>query len=106
MNYQPLEDRVLIRPVIKKETEITDGGILIPETVKKEVLEGEVVAAGQGRYAGETGEFMPTCLAKGDLVLFGAKQGMPIEVNKETLIIIRESDVLMLIKKTEQISGI
>jgi chaperonin GroES len=95
--YTPLDDRVLIRPVAKKETEITDGGILIPETVKKEVAEGEVVAVGSGRYALDTGVFIPNYLLPGDIVLFGANQGMPLAVNKEELRLLREGDVLLVV---------
>jgi len=45
---------------------------------------------------------MPTELSPGDIILFGSSQGMPIEVNKETLLVMREGDVLMVLKKSEE----
>lgn len=104
-SFSPLEDRCLIRPIKSVTEEKTDSGIVIPETVKKDVLEGEVVAIGQGKYAPENGVFIPTVLAKGDFVLFGASQGLPImidsETGKEEVLIMREGDILMLISKKE-----
>lgn len=100
--YQPLEDRLLVKE-IKKGTEMTDGGIHIPETIKKEVKEGIVISVGPGRYASESGMAIPTILAKGDHVLYGASQGMPIEIEgdagKVEVTLLRESDVLLVISK-------
>jgi co-chaperonin GroES (HSP10) len=101
MQYEPLEDRVLIREVKKTEPEKTAGGI-ITDMVKKEVKEGEVVAVGQGYTARDTGTFIPTILHKGDIVLYGINAGMPIEIQngngKEECRLMRESDVLCLLK--------
>lgn len=105
MQYSPLEDRLLVRPIQEKEQETTDGGILIPVTVKKETAKGEVVAVGAGRYAGETGVFIPNVLNAGDIVLYGINQGMDLQVEKETLRLLRESDVLMLIGRKENTNG-
>lgn len=97
----PLEDRILVRPIIKTN-EVTEGGIIIPETHKKEVMEGEVVAAGAGRYAMETGTFIPNALFPGDKVLFGATQGMAISVGGEELRIMREGDCLLKLGRKEE----
>jgi len=100
-SYSPLEDRILVKP-IKKTDEKTESGLYIPDTVKKDVAEGIVAAVGLGRYAPETGVFINTVLNRGDHVLFGANEGMPIEVDKETHILMREGSVLLLIKKNEE----
>jgi len=102
MKYTPLEDRILVRPIKKTELETTDNGIIIPDSVKKEVAEGIVVAAGQGRYAPENGVAIPCIVAKGDMVLYGANQGLEIEIDgeagKETVRILRESDILLVVE--------
>jgi len=91
-----------VRPIKKTELETTDNGIIIPDSVKKEVAEGIVVAAGQGRYAPENGVAIPCLVNKGDKVLYGANQGMEIEIDgedgKETVRILRESDILLVIE--------
>lgn len=103
VSYVPLEDRILVKPIKKTELETTDGGIIIPDSAKKEVSEGLVVAAGPGYTARDTGVFVTTTLGKGDLVLYGANQGMEIDVEgdngKETVRILREGDVILLISK-------
>lgn len=103
--FQPLEDRCVILPVKNTEPQTTESGI-ITDMMKKETREGVVVSIGIGRYAGETGALIPTCLVKGDLVLIGSNGGLPITIqNKEgqneEAVIMREGDVLCLIKKSE-----
>jgi len=103
--YQCLEDRVLIKPIIKKEVEKTEGGIIL-DMLKKETAEGEVINVGVGKYAPETGVFIPTVLGKGDIVLYGIHAGMPLDIpneegKKEECKLMREGDVLCLIKKKE-----
>lgn len=107
--YQPLEDRVLVRLKKQAEPEKTAGGIILADTVKKEVMEGFVFSVGQGRYAGDSGTFMPTVLAKGDTVLFGANQGLTLAVpndegQMEDMRLMREGDVLLLISRADTAS--
>jgi len=47
-NITPLHDRVIVRRI--EEGEQIRGGIIIPDTAKEKPQEGEVVAAGQGKY--------------------------------------------------------
>lgn len=105
MNFNPLEDRVLIKPFNTTE-EKTEGGLFVPVTVKKDVLKGEVYSVGIGRYAGETGVLIPTCLAKGDIVLFGNGAGVDIPVDtengKEEMKLMREGDILILVSRASE----
>lgn len=101
--YQPLEDRVVVRPIKSAEPAKTAAGI-ITETIKKETLEAEVLAVGAGRYAPENGQFIPTVLIQGDVVLIGANNGMPLDIPGEDGLnmeckLMREGDVLCLIRK-------
>ncbi len=103
--YTPLEDRVLIKPIKKTESEKSDGGIIL-DPVKKEVIEGIVFAIGEGKYAPENGTFIPNVLRKGDRVLYGINSGMPLEIpdeegKKTEMRLLREGDILAFIKKSE-----
>lgn len=98
--YQPLQDRVLIEP-IKETDQKTDGGLYIPDTVRKDVVEGIVYAVGPGYHAKETGVFVATMLHEGERVLVGRDYGTPITVDKKELRLMREDDVLMVIKEKE-----
>ena len=51
MNIQPLQDRVLVKPL--QQEEVKKGGIIIPDTAKEKPQEGQVVAAGPGRLSDE-----------------------------------------------------
>lgn len=101
--YSPLEDRVLVKPNTPTAQEKTDGGIIIPDTVRKIISEGTVAEVGAGRYAPETGMFIPTVLGKGDTVVYGAEAGVPITIDKIEYKLMRESDILICSpKKTEE----
>jgi len=102
--YQPLEDRVLIKPIKNTEPEKTESGI-ITEMAKKETAEGMVVASGEGFVARDTGVLVGNVLKKGDVVLYGLNAGMPLDIpreggGKDECRLMREGDVLALIKKS------
>jgi chaperonin GroES len=48
INITPLHDRVIVRRI--EEGEQIRGGIIIPDSAKEKPQEGEVVAAGEGKY--------------------------------------------------------
>lgn len=90
MNIKPLADRVLILPTPAEER--TVAGIIIPDSAKEKPLKGTVVAAGPGTKD-ETME-----VAEGDTVLYGKYAGTEIEVDGEKYLIMRQSDVLAIVK--------
>ena len=47
-NIQPLHDRVIVKRI--DEGEQVRGGIIIPDSAKEKPQEGEVIAAGLGKY--------------------------------------------------------
>lgn len=103
--FEPLEDRVLIRPHKENLDEKTEGGIIVGGILKKEVQEGTVVAVGPGVYAKESGVFMPTVLAPGDTVVIAYDYGMPIDTDDEKgLKLMREADIMLLVKKISEIA--
>ncbi len=90
MNIQPLADRVLIKPAPAEEK--TAGGIIIPDTAKEKPLQGQVLAAGNGTKDEEM------ILKSGDIVLYGKYAGTEVELDGEKFLIMRQSDVLAIIK--------
>jgi len=67
-NIRPLHDRVIVRRI--EEGEQVRGGIIIPDTAKEKPQEGEVVAAGEGKYK-DDGTRQALDVKAGDRVLFG-----------------------------------
>ena len=87
---QPLADRVLIQPMAAEEKTI--GGIIIPDSAKEKPLRGEVIAVGEGTKDEKM------LLAAGDTVLYGKFAGTELEYEGEEYLIMRQSDVLAILK--------
>ena len=93
MKFRPLHDRVLIK-VLESE-EKTAGGIIIPDTAKEKPQRGTVVAVGPGKV--ENGTKVDMTVSAGDVVLYGKYSGTEITMDKEDLLIMRESDILGIV---------
>ena len=51
MKLKPVNDKIVVKKMSKEE-EVTEAGILLPDTVDQgRLLEGEVVAVGEGMYS-------------------------------------------------------
>ena len=77
MNIKPLADRVLVLPAPAEEK---IGGIIIPDTAKEKPLREEMI------------------LKEGDEVLYGKYAGTELEYEGEKYLIMRQSDVLAVLK--------
>ena len=90
MKIHPLADRILIEPCAAEE--VTLGGIIIPDSAKEKPLKGKVLAVGGGTKDEEM------VLAAGDEVLYGKYAGTEIEFEGTKYLMMRQSDVLAVIK--------
>ena len=89
LHFQPLHDRVVIRPAAAEAK--TAGGIIIPDTAKEKPQKGLVVAAGPGK------KDEPITVKEGDTVLFGKYSGTEINLDGQNLLIVRESDIIAIL---------
>jgi len=96
--FRPLYDRVLVRRI--EQDEKSAGGIIIPDTAKEKPMEGEIVAVGSGTR-NDSGDFVPLDVKVGDRVLFGKWSGTEVKIEGEDLMIMKESDLLGVIEKSE-----
>ena len=96
-NITPLHDRVIIKRIEDSENK-TAGGLFIPDTAKEKPQEGEVIAAGDGKYK-EDGTRQALDVKKGDRVLFGKYSGSEIKLDGEEYIIMREDEILGIINR-------
>ncbi len=64
---KPLSDRVVVRP--STQDEMTASGIILPDTARERPQEGEVVAAGPGRYL-PNGQRLAMEVAVGDNIIY------------------------------------
>ena len=93
VKISPLADRVVVKP--SEDTEQMRGGLYIPDTAKEKPQQGEIIAAGPGKY--EDGKLVPMAVKVGDKVLYGKYSGTEITLDDEQLLILRESDVLAVV---------
>jgi len=95
MNITPLYDRVVLKRVEAAET--VRGGIIIPDTAKEKPLEAEIIAVGEGKYD-DNGKRVPLTVKAGDKVLIGKYTGTEIKVDGVDLVIVREDEILAIVK--------
>jgi chaperonin GroES len=95
MNLKPLGARIVVEPIEREDR--TASGIILPESAKEKPQEGEVLAIGPGRRD-EDGKRIPMDVKKGDRVLYAKYAGTEVKVDDKKLLILKESDVLALLK--------
>lgn len=95
MAIRPLDDRIVVKALEAEEK--TSGGILLPDTAKEKPQRAKVLAVGEGRLS-DDGKRIPLTVKAGDEILFGKYAGTEIKWKGEDLRILRENEVLALIK--------
>ncbi len=90
----PMNDRILVK---RDEEERSVGGIVIPDTAKEKPVRGTVVAVGHGKRL-KSGQIQALTIKKGDKLYFGKYSGTEIKLDGKEYLIMREDDVLALIK--------
>jgi len=95
MSVQPLGDRILVEILEAKDK--TKGGIVLPDTAKEKPQEAKVISVGKGKVSDE-GKAVPLELKTGDKILFGKYTGTEITVDDKEYLILKEEDVLAIIK--------
>jgi chaperonin GroES len=95
MTIKPLEDRIVIK---RSEPETkTAGGIILTESAQEKPQQGTVLAVGPGRQL-ENGQRAALDVSVGDVIYFGKYAGTDIQLDGEDVIIMKESDVLAIVK--------
>ena len=90
-SFQPLSDRVVIKPLEKDE--VTKGGLVLPDTAKEKPQEGKVIAVGPGRV-GDDGKRISLEVKVGDKVVYSKYAGTEVKEDEEEYLIVREADIL------------
>src|SRR3712207_9245681 len=90
MNLKPLGDRLIVE--VLEDEEVTDSGIVLPDTAKEKPQRGRVLAVGPGSR-NEDGEYVPMDLAEGDEIVFSKYGGAGIKIAAHEELLLREGDV-------------
>lgn len=90
MNLKPLGDRLIIK---QDEAEMTTAsGLFIAKETKEKPQTGVVLAVGEGKLD-NNGNMVKVPVSVGDRVIYGKFGGTEVEVDGETVLILRADDV-------------
>jgi chaperonin GroES len=95
IKLRPLGDRVIVKPIEKKD-EIRSG-LIIPDTAKEKPQEGEIIAAGKGKID-ENGKLIPMDVKAGDKILYGKYSGTEVKMDGQEFLIMHQDDILGIIE--------
>jgi chaperonin GroES len=99
MRLKPVNDKIVVKPNEEKQDNITDGGIILPDTVQDGTLiEGKVVAIGEGMYSA-SGTLIPVVVDVGDTILYN-KNAMKAEhkIDGEDYILMSVNEVMSIVR--------
>ena len=96
MKLKPVNDKIVVKTKSKEE-EVTEGGILLPDTVDQgKLMEGEVVAVGNGMYSA-SGTLIPVVVDVGDKILYN--KHAQLHEYDDDLVIMSVNEVLSVLEE-------
>ena len=95
VRLRPLGDRVIVKPIEKKDE--VRSGLIIPDTAKEKPQEGEIIAAGKGKI-GEDGKLIPMDVKAGDKILYGKYSGTEVKMDGQEFLIMHQDDILGIVE--------
>ena len=87
-------DRVVIKNVEMEET--TKSGIVLPGSAKEKPQMAEIVAVGPGGLV--DGKEVTMNVEVGQKVIYSKYAGTEVKIDKQELIIVRQSDILAIVE--------
>ena len=98
MILQPINDNIILKlPRVEKEVKTNSGIFLGTNNGQTKPDQGEVVAVGQGRLTAN-GELIPLTVQEGQSVIFNKFAGSEICVGEDKYLILKETDILVIVK--------
>jgi chaperonin GroES len=94
MKIVPIGENIVVKRL--EAEDVTAGGIVLPDAAKEKPLQGRVLSLGDGRLL-PCGNHAAHQLSEGDRVLFDRYAGTEVRVNGDTLLIMREDEILAVV---------
>ena len=96
MKLKPVNDKIVVK-TNSQEEEVTESGILLPDTVDQgKLLEGEVIAVGNGMYSA-SGTLIPVVVDVGDKILYN--KHAQLHEYDDDLVIMSVNEVLSVVEE-------
>jgi len=99
MRLKPVNDKIVVKPIKKEDNHITEGGIILPDTAQNGALiEGKVVAVGEGMYSAN-GTLIPVVVNEGDTILYNKNaQKAEHKIDGEDYILMSINEVMSIVR--------
>jgi len=96
MKLKPVNDKIVVK-TNSQEEEVTESGILLPDTVDQgKLMEGEVMAVGNGMYSA-SGTLIPVVVDVGDKILYN--KHAQLHEYDDDLVIMSVNEVLSIVEE-------
>jgi len=96
MKLKPVNDKIVVK-TNSQEEEVTESGILLPDTVDQgKLMEGEVMAVGNGMYSA-SGTLIPVVVDVGDTILYN--KHAQLHEYDDDLVIMSVNEVLSIVEE-------
>lgn len=96
MKLEPLGERVVLKQVEAEKEATTKSGIILTGKTEEKPTQGEVIAVGPGGVI--DGHEVKMTVNVGDKVIYSKYAGTEVKLEDEEYIIVRQSDILAVIK--------
>jgi len=97
MKIQPIDERILVKPLESEERKV--GSIIIPDTAKEKPQIGEVIAVGHDvTHEKESRKKLSELVKVGDKVVYARYGGSEIKVDNVEYLIVSRNDILAIVK--------
>lgn len=95
MSLKPLEDKIIVEPIVEAE-KTTSSGLIIAGSAEEKPTEGIVIAVGNGATFAD-GTKMTMDVAVGDKVIYSKYSGTEIKHDGKDLVILPYRDIFAVI---------
>jgi chaperonin GroES len=95
MSLRPLEDKVIVEPIVETE-KVTSSGLIIAGSAESKPTEGIVIAVGPGAKFAD-GSLMDLQVSVGDKVIYSKYSGTEIKHEDKDLVILPYRDIFAVI---------
>jgi chaperonin GroES len=95
VKLEPMNDKVVVER--EESSDVTAGGIVLPDSAKDKANRGVIVAIGPGKVL-DNGTRGAMQVKVGDRVLFTSYAPETIEIDDQELLLMSESDILAVVE--------
>ena len=99
MRLKPVNDKIVVKAKDAKEEQVTESGLLLPDTVQDGgLIEGKVVAASEGMYSAQ-GTMIPLVVSEGDTILYNKNaHKSEHKIDGEDYILMSVNEVMSIVR--------